>query len=223
MVISTDAEFYDKNHKDYFNSTVKINSEFFLKDFADVIPANSHILDVGCGSGRDLLWLKERGHKPVGLEQSAKLANLAENHSGCQVLAADLETYDFKKHQVDGIILVGSLVHICHDKLRSVLENIIDALKPGGFMFLSLKEDTDGNKCLIQPELTEKTSTIHAPCYPLTRTQLHPDGDRTFYLWQDIEIKVILNELNLNVIKLSRNISKVRESDIWLSYLIRRM
>ena len=49
----------------------------FLQPFASHLAEGSLILDVWCGSGRDLLWLKNRGFKVIGFERSKGLAELA--------------------------------------------------------------------------------------------------------------------------------------------------
>ncbi len=192
------SNFYNKNSQEYFDFTVNMDQESFLKVFADTIPEHSEIMDIGCGSGRDLLWLKEKGHHSLGLEKSEKLAGLAEKHSGCPVIIADLETYDFSGHQMDGIILVGSLVHIYHTNLKDVLERLIKALKPDGYMYLSLKEG--------------KGYKIYGK-------------DRVFYFWQDKELKKIYKELNLKIVDFSINESErfneYRKSTTWLGYVLK--
>ena len=42
----------------------------FLTPLADRLPAGSLVLDVGCGSGRDLCWMKSKGFRVMGLERS---------------------------------------------------------------------------------------------------------------------------------------------------------
>ncbi len=71
---------------------------------------------MGCGSGRDLLWLKERGFKVMGFERSEGLAELARKNSGCEVIEGDFETFDFSPLSFDAVIASGSLVHVPHEK-----------------------------------------------------------------------------------------------------------
>jgi cyclopropane fatty-acyl-phospholipid synthase-like methyltransferase len=87
------------------------------------------ILDVGCGSGRDLLWFKQRGFNVIGLERSGGLAKLAGENTGSQIIEADFEKYDFSQLSADAIALVGAIVHIPHNKMPEVLTSITRALK----------------------------------------------------------------------------------------------
>ena len=43
------------------------------------------VLDIGCGSGRDLKWLRERGFSVTGFERSKGLAALARRHAGGRI------------------------------------------------------------------------------------------------------------------------------------------
>src|SRR5207302_5291350 len=43
------------------------------------------LLDFGCGPGRDLKVFIERGHMAIGLEGSARFAQMARAYSGCEV------------------------------------------------------------------------------------------------------------------------------------------
>ena len=111
-------DFYSKNYKQYHERTFSVDPSPFLSPFIRALPKGASILDVGCGSGRDLLWLKKRGFKVAGLERSAGLAELARKNSGCEVLECDFETFDFSQLSFDAVISSGSLVHISHEKFQ---------------------------------------------------------------------------------------------------------
>jgi len=188
-------DYYEINAYQYHASTVQVDPASFLEPLARRLAPGATILDIGCGSGRDICWFKERGFRPTGLERSSTLADLARTHSGCAVLDADFETHDFSALSFDALVLVGALVHLPHNRLKEVLENILQALAPAGHALITLKEGL---------ELIE---TSHG---------------RTFYLWQDPDLRSIYAELNLTVVSFSRDISKVRDTDIWLGYVLKK-
>src|SRR6266700_1712221 len=47
------------------------------------------ILDFGCGPGRDLKVFAELGHVAIGLDGAPRFAEMARNHSGCDVWRQD--------------------------------------------------------------------------------------------------------------------------------------
>ena len=64
------ADYYRTNHLPYHLRTCHLNPASFLTPLVNVLPPGSTVLDVGCGSGRDLLWLKQRGYRVTGLERA---------------------------------------------------------------------------------------------------------------------------------------------------------
>jgi SAM-dependent methyltransferase len=151
------------------------------------------LLDVGCGSGRDLLWLKERGFNVTGFERSKGLAALARKHSDCEIIEGDFEQFDFSILTFDAILLSGSLVHIPHARLEAVFGSIVSGLGKGGKVLVSLKEGSESSM----------------------------DGDgRTFYFWQDENLRDIFSKHDFKVLDFRRSVSKVNEKDTWLSYVL---
>ena len=187
------SNFYEENHRQYFDSTVSIDPSAFLEPLAERLAPKATILDVGCGSGRDLRWLKERAYKATGLELSPSLADLARRHSGCPVTGGDFRTYDFSRVRVDAVLLIGALVHLEHQQLPDILKRICCAVVAGGIVYLSLKEGKG--------------------------TKTGKDG-RVFYLWDRLELETILTASGLSVVYFSRTVSKQRSSDTWLSFIL---
>ena len=122
------ADYYEKHYKEYHEKTFDINSSIFLEYFVKTLPKRVSILDVGCGSGRDLIWFKKKGFKVTGFERSKRLANLARELSGCEVIEGDFERYDFSKLSFDAMTAIGSLVHVTHGKFTKVFKNILECL-----------------------------------------------------------------------------------------------
>ena len=89
------SDFYQKKYKAYHEKTFSIDPSSFLEPLVKKLPAEAFILDVGCGSGRDLLWIKKQGFEGIGFERSLGLAQLARENVGCEVIDGDFETYDF--------------------------------------------------------------------------------------------------------------------------------
>lgn len=189
------TDFYEVNSEEYFHTTVDIEPSSFLSPLTDILLPGAKILDIGCGSGRDLLWLCERGFQPTGFERSPNLATMARRHSQCPVIEGDLCGYDFSHLQFDALVLVGALVHLSRAEFPVILQSICQALVPSGYTLLTLKEGS-GNKKFR-------------------------DG-RVFTLWLQEELEAIFADIHLEVVNFSRNTSKLRADDVWLGYVLRR-
>ncbi len=188
-------DYYHKKFQSYFDDTVHVDSTPFLDPVVKYLPPGGEVWDVGCGSGRDLLWLKQRGFKAVGLERSQGLARLAAAHSGCQVIQGDFNTFDFSGLAVDAILLTGALVHVSWEELSPLLTNIITGLKPGGILFLSLKQ---GNGIREDKK------------------------GRRFYLWQDAALESIFHQICLKILNTSKTHSLLATGETWIAHVLRK-
>jgi SAM-dependent methyltransferase len=194
-VRTTVLAFYRHNALAYFRATVRVDPSSFLLPLASRLAPGARVLDVGCGSGRDLAWLKERGFRVRGLEGSPELAALAREHAGCEVEVADFTSYDFGRERCEALLLIGALVHLDKDAARSVLARTLPALAPQGLLLVSLKQGRGRRKA--------------------------QDG-RVFVLWSDWEARQAFGALGLEVVHAARQPSAVRSGEEWLGYVLRR-
>lgn len=135
-------DFYSENYREYSGRTFSIDPSGFLSPLAAKLGPGAFDLDICCGSGRDLLWLKNRGFRVMGFERSPGLAGLARKNAGCDVLEGDLTSFDFSSIRADAVIFIGALVHIPHADLAAVLRCVTEALKENGLMLITVREGT---------------------------------------------------------------------------------
>jgi SAM-dependent methyltransferase len=95
------------------------------------------ILDFGCGPGRDLKTFTSLGHTAIGLDGTARFAEMARADSGCEVWQQDFLALDLPRGRFDGVFANASLFHVPTLQLPRVLAQLHDALKPGGVLFSS--------------------------------------------------------------------------------------
>ncbi len=132
------TDYYQENYNAYHKKTFSIDPSSFLEPLARRLPPEAFILDVGCGSGRDLMWMAKRGFEVIGFERSSGLAELARENAGCEVIEADFEAYDFSAIMVDAVMIVGALVHTPNLRFPEVFRNISSALSENGSVLLTL-------------------------------------------------------------------------------------
>ena len=186
-------DFYAHHYRAYHEKTFSVDPTSFLNPLAEHLGAGSTVVDVGCGSGRDLLWLQNRGFRVIGLERSSGLAGLARRNTACRVIEADFESYDFTKISADAVLLIGALVHLPHVEFPAVLESVCRALNDPGTLLITMKEG--------KGSVTE------------------PDG-RQFYLWHDKDLRKVFHSLRLKAIDFYRQPSKINPNDSWLGYVL---
>ncbi|HEY9279580.1 MAG TPA: methyltransferase domain-containing protein [Eoetvoesiella sp.] len=96
-----------------------------------------HILDFGCGPGRDLKVFTQMGHSAVGLDGSESFVKMARADSGCEVWHQDFIELDLPAGYFDGVFANASLFHVPSVELPNVLRQLQATLKPGGVLFSS--------------------------------------------------------------------------------------
>lgn len=155
---STNA-FYDDRAEEYAAATMGIDTADRISKFAALLPKGGHVLDVGCGSGRDLIALRSAGLKPKGLDTSASLAAIARTRSDVPVTVGDLQALPFAAGSFDGVWAMASLLHVERDQIHEALESLREILVPGGIFFASVKRgkgldcDNDGRWFTLYDEI----------------------------------------------------------------------
>lgn len=133
--------FYDENAEQYARQTAQADLSELYARFLPLIPPRGRILDLGCGGGRDLRQFKIRGFDCVGIDPASRLAQIAREHSGCEILVGRAEELRFVD-EFDGVWACASLLHLNRANLPVAIRRICKALKVSGVLFLSMQEGT---------------------------------------------------------------------------------
>ena len=130
--------YYDSNAISYAHSTVNVDLSELYDRFLPLIKKNGHILDAGCGSGRDSKYFIEKGFKVTAIDGSAEMCKIASSYIGQEVKHIRFE--DFKEiNKYDGIWACSSILHLEKNTLKEVLLNLSKALKDDGYIYASFK------------------------------------------------------------------------------------
>ena len=144
---------------DYYNqnaASVSARYESVESPFSALLPyifeRGSRVLDVGCGSGRDLSLILHRGFDAVGIEAAPALADQAISiHPELTgkirhgVLPHDIPSDLFGTF--DGILLSAVLMHIPDSGLFDTAIELRRLLKPGGTLLVSIPVERDDLSC----------------------------------------------------------------------------
>lgn len=134
--------FYNLNAQTFYKETVNADmSDLHNRFLAHVIPGG-HILDAGCGSGRDSLEFLKLGYEVSSFDASEEMvrmsSDLVKKYRGEPTrlmtfqLLEDVEEYD-------GIWASASLLHVYSNEMDEVISKLVRALKSGGVLYASFK------------------------------------------------------------------------------------
>ena len=130
--------YYEANAERFFENTRGVDMDSIYEPFLSLLPPGAHILDAGCGSGRDSRAFLERGYEVTALDASEAMVNLASQHIGRPVLHMSFDQVRFREH-FDGVWACASLLHVPKRGIAKVLERLGNALKTGGVMYASFR------------------------------------------------------------------------------------
>jgi SAM-dependent methyltransferase len=111
--------------------------------FAESFPSGGRILDIGCGSGRDLAQLHKQGFQPYGVDGTEELVQLAQmlhpelKGRVVQGLLPDLSE-PFGDELFDGVLCCAVLMHIDSTELFNAALSIKRCLKLNGRLLISV-------------------------------------------------------------------------------------
>lgn len=130
--------FYDNNSEDFSERTKSINLTELYDTLAKYIPESAHILDAGCGSGRDSKAFLARGYSVSAFDASQEMVKLASEYTGLNVRHITFSEMDYQS-EFDAVWANASLLHVPYLRLPQAFENIIRALKRNGMFYASFK------------------------------------------------------------------------------------
>jgi len=93
------------------------------------------LLDIGTGYGFFLVEAKRHGYKPIGIEPSVQLAEIAQEESGAEVINEFFEDIEFNPHTFDVVSLLDTLEHT--ESPWTVLRKAASLVKPGGYLVMT--------------------------------------------------------------------------------------
>jgi superfamily II DNA or RNA helicase/SAM-dependent methyltransferase/SOS-response transcriptional repressor LexA len=134
-------QYYEECAAEFFGSTVGVDMAPIHQRFLAQLTPPAHILDAGCGSGRDAKAFAEAGFQVTAFDASADLARLASAHCGFEVAVRRFEDVD-EVETFDGIWCCASLLHVPFAAMPSILDRLWRALRPGGTLYISFKHGT---------------------------------------------------------------------------------
>lgn len=133
--------YYNNNATNFYNRTINADLSNLYHKFTAYLPKGAHILDAGCGVGRDAKYFQNQGYVVSAFDASEEMVRLASQELNTNVSLCCFQEMDFT-NQFDGIWACASLLHVPYTELRSVMKKLHTALKPPGILYASFKYGT---------------------------------------------------------------------------------
>lgn len=190
-------QFYQENSRKYVAETSTFDMQALRQKFTDLLPPKAHILDLGCGSGRDSRAFLDLEFKVTAMDGSAEIAKAAKTYLGQEVKVELIQDLDAVE-TFDGIWACASLLHVTKSEMPRTFESIVGALIPHGIWYMSFKNGDE---------------------------ERWDEQGRFFNDYSAHSIRSLLNSLsNIEIIDISKQRSLLRgEVQNWLNVFIRKL
>jgi len=139
--------FWNSIHTNYDRDTIKVDN--WLDVFSDIIDnCDSPILDLGCGSGNDTLYLIGKGKKVYSVDQSENaIKNIKKNFP--EVIEARtmnmLDGIDYSDNTFGIVIADLSLHYFSDEETKRILSEIKRTLTTEGYLLIRVNTVNDVN------------------------------------------------------------------------------
>lgn len=121
-----------------------------LQKFLTLLPERSFVVDIGCGTGRDVKYLIDYGVDAIGIDLSIGMLKEAKRIIPVdKFIIMDMRTLGLPSEMFNGIWACASVIHIPKYQIEMVLKGFYRILKRDGILFLAMQE---GENELFMPD-----------------------------------------------------------------------
>lgn len=144
-------DYYDQNAAGYAAYVDDFYSTEQISAFLGYLPQGAKVLDVGCGSGRDVFIMSKSGVAAVGLDLSKGMIDYAKSkYPQLQFLHGDMLQTGFPDQTFDGVWAHASLLHLESEaEVEHALSEFNRIMKPEGMLHVLVKLQKDADKVKI--------------------------------------------------------------------------
>lgn len=130
--------YYNTNASAFTKDTISVDFDEKQNVLLKYLEPGSHILDFGCGSGRDSKAFIQKGYKVTAFDGSIEMCKVATELIGQTVVNKKFHELD-DENAYDAIWACASILHVPSNELPQILEKMTRAVKPGGYIYVSFK------------------------------------------------------------------------------------
>ncbi len=191
----------------YFSRVVRVTKKY--------LPANSVILEGGCGTGHEVYALSKAGYKAIGIDYTQKtVETIKKLVPELDVCVGDVRNLAFERETFDGYWSIGVIEHF-YEGYESIAKEMARVLRPGGYLFLTFPTISPLRKRLIYKKV-----------FPLLKSDAggkEPDGFYQFALnWKDVKRRFTLLGFNLCKCTLFGAVKGFKDSMLWSKPMLQK-
>lgn len=190
--------YYNENAKRLFATYKSVDPASLHSVWSEFMPEEPGVaLDVGSGSGRDSLWLAEKGWRVIAVEPATELMKLGRAAAGSKNVTwisdslpalSRLESYQ----QQFGLIIVGGvLMHLSAEQRAESMETLALLMADPSLLVITLRQGADSEgRHLYHVSSKEVSEYAEKESLQVEAVVVTPDKlGRTGVQWETIVIR----------------------------------
>ena len=127
-------EYAKRNHSKMADNLVVLAQELIQH-----IGQNGHIVEIGCGTGRDIAWFESQSATITGIDLSMGMLQYARKNVHSDLFSMNMRYLGFCDSYFDGAWCCASLLHLPKTEAVFALQEIRRIVKSGGMLVLSVQ------------------------------------------------------------------------------------
>ena len=133
---------YDHIAPEFANINNKLSSDLqsALERFIELVGPSARVLDLGCGTGRDAVFMQSHDAHVVGADFSLGMLVEAKACGAVRLTQMDMLGIGFADACFQGVWCNASLLHLPKQSVPHVLAEIHRVLVPHGVLFVAMQE-----------------------------------------------------------------------------------
>ncbi len=105
------------------------------------LPSGSRVLELGCGNGKTLSTMIQRGWDVTAIDFSPRAVSLSRKRCkgiiSSESIVADARQAPFKNNTFDAVFAIHIVGHLCEPERKLIACELAHTIKPGGILFFT--------------------------------------------------------------------------------------
>ncbi len=132
---------FDRYAEQYADLTFSNILQYELNRFISLLPKNARIIDIGCGSGKDVQYFMDYGFQAIGIDASENMIIEAKKRvADGSFKVMNMQSLDFPKESFDAAWILDAISFIDKNDVQKFLSSLYEVLKNDAVIFISARQ-----------------------------------------------------------------------------------
>lgn len=168
------------------------------EEFLNSLSIESHIIDVGCGNGKNILYLKNKNYTNIfGCDISSSQVDICKNKN-LNVIKADNLNLPYEDNSFDCVLSVAVIHHFdsVSDRKKAI-EELIRICKSGGKIFIQVWADTAIGSSIDDKIVLDKNDVL----IPWRTKDGTLQAERYYHLFENGELETYIDKNKVDILE----------------------